>query len=329
MGRLAAVAAWFNAGGSELRASAFRRFADEWPREIDLYRLPEMDRPPIWQKERLLNLAIRQLPTDVDKVIWVDGDILIGIEGLVPATWAADASAALDRWPVIQPWYYGYFYGADGKANTTAGPFGRECVYSVPAARNELGPETLDGNSGLPPMAWPGFCWAARREVLEEIGGLYEHDLSGPNDVLMSLAFYGDFANSFLLRYGGVFRDHYMRWAERAYRVVQGNVGFVPATLTHLWHGPFDSRKYLERTVRLMGAGYDPAKHVTTAPDGSLMLTDDCPWGVRRLAAAVVGVELPAMSPAEQAIAQASIAQQTQAALSDGCCGGRVNITVG
>ena len=293
MGRLAAVTAWFNPNESQERFAARLQFTEAWTQQHEIYLhligQTVFSGPrttfafSIWQKERLLNLAIRQLPPDVDKVIWIDADLEV-----ISPTWTEDVLAALDTWPIIQPWSTATFFGPEGlSGGYVTGPLGRECVPSVPCAN--IGRKT---STGLPPDAWPGFCWAARREVLEEIGGLYEHDLSGPNDVLMSLAFYGDFNHSFLLRYNGKFREHYMRWAERTYAVVQGNVGFVPATLTHLWHGPFEGRKYLERTVRLMAAGYDPGKHVTTAPDGSLMLTDDCPWEVRKLAAAVVEVEL-------------------------------------
>jgi len=284
MSNLAAVTAYFNPSGSADRWTAERHFYRGWPKDIPLYPSCKLAIAPIWQKERLLNLAIRALPPDIDKVIWIDGDLLID-----SPTWAADVSAALDNWPVIQPWTEATFRGPAGES--IAGPMGNETVPSVPFA-NATTPIPLGGivrYTGLPANAWPGFCWAARREVLDEIGGLYEYDLSGPNDVLMSLAFYGDFDNFFLMRYNGRFKDHFMPWAERAWKVIQGNVGYVPATLTHLWHGPFDGRRYLERTVRLYQAGYDPARDVATASDGTLVLTDACPVEVRRLAMAVVG----------------------------------------
>jgi hypothetical protein len=282
MSHLAAVTAWFNPSGSTERESATLRFAQEWPSGIPLYPVFNRHSAPIWQKERLLNLAIRALPSDVDKVIWIDGDLLIDTP-----TWAADVSAALDNWPVIQPWTLTKFCGKDGAS--IAGPMGHNTVPSVPFA-NLANQDAVP--TGLPATAWPGFCWAARRETLEDIGGLYEHDLSGPNDVLMSLAFYGDLENTFLMRYSGAFRRHFDPWAERAFAVVKGNVGFVPATLTHLWHGPFEQRRYLERTVRLYEAGYDPSRHVGNASDGTLVLTDTCPPEVRRRAMAAVGVKL-------------------------------------
>ena len=285
---LAAVTAWFNPSGSVERQTAENRFYKEWPRGIPLFPACKSTAAPIWQKERLLNLAIRNLPASVEKVIWIDGDLLVD-----SPMWATDISAALDKWPVIQPWTEASFQGPAGEP--IAGPMGHKTVPSVPFANDcrltlAMATGETAAPSGLPTNAWPGFCWAVRRDVLESIGGLYEYDLSGPNDVLMSLAFYGDFNNFFLMRYNGEFKRNFQPWAERAYKIVQGNVGYVPATLTHLWHGPFDQRKYLQRTVQLYAAGYDPARDVGTASDGTLVLTDACPPDVRRMAMAVCGI---------------------------------------
>jgi len=268
---LAAVTCYFNPTGSGSRREAFEEFQRMFRRTgVPLYVEAAPDTAaPIWQKERLLNRAILGLPAEVTNVVWIDGDLLVD-----SPTWADDISDALLNWPIIQPWTVARFRGPDGA--DTDGPLGQRTVQSVAYANRDC-----EHPSGLPARAWPGFCWAARRSVLERLGGLYELDLSGPNDVLMSLAFVGDFRNSFLMRYSGEFKVHFQPWAMRAFETVGGRVGFVDATLTHLWHGAFDSRRYLERTVRLYQAGYDPARHVTTGPDGLLCLTDDCPAGVR------------------------------------------------
>lgn len=276
----AVAAAYFNPAGSEARRACF----DEFQRSFAGTGVPlcveaaPASAAPIWQKERLLNRAIQRLPASVEGVIWLDGDLLVD-----SPTWAEDVSAALDQWPVIQPWTQVWFWGPDREP--VPGPLGHRVVPSAAYANRDSQTPT-----GVPARAWPGFCWAARRDVLEAIGGLYEYDLSGPNDVLMSLAFYGDWGNFFLMRYNAEFKRHFQPWATRAFEIVAGRVGYVPATLTHLWHGPFDQRKYLQRTVQLYAAGYDPALHVVTTDDGLLRLADDCPPDVSRLASAAVGV---------------------------------------
>ncbi len=52
----------------------------------------------LWQKERLLNIALEQLPDDCDKVAWLDSDIVF-----VRRDWAAATSRALDDHRIVQP----------------------------------------------------------------------------------------------------------------------------------------------------------------------------------------------------------------------------------
>lgn len=51
----------------------------------------------MWQKERLLNIALSHLPKEVEKVAWLDCDILFS-----NADWAVQASKLLDSVPVVQ-----------------------------------------------------------------------------------------------------------------------------------------------------------------------------------------------------------------------------------
>ena len=46
----------------------------------------------IWQKERLLNLALEHLPADCDAVAWIDCDVLFDDAG-----WVADAERELQH----------------------------------------------------------------------------------------------------------------------------------------------------------------------------------------------------------------------------------------
>ena len=55
-------------------------------------------RDVLWQKERLLNIAIQQLPHTCEKVAWVGCDILFD-----NARWPVETSALLERVPVVQP----------------------------------------------------------------------------------------------------------------------------------------------------------------------------------------------------------------------------------
>src|ERR1700722_3497864 len=51
----------------------------------------------LWQKERLLNVALRALPSEVTEVAWIDCDVLFA-----QPDWALEAEKALQRAPIVQ-----------------------------------------------------------------------------------------------------------------------------------------------------------------------------------------------------------------------------------
>ena len=55
------------------------------------------DAAVLWQKERLLNVALQALPSSCRKVAWLDCDIFFTAPG-----WIEDANSLLDRYP--SPW---------------------------------------------------------------------------------------------------------------------------------------------------------------------------------------------------------------------------------
>jgi hypothetical protein len=50
----------------------------------------------MWQKERLLNLALKWVPNACDKIAWLDCDVVFGSDD-----WVDRASQALDEFPLL------------------------------------------------------------------------------------------------------------------------------------------------------------------------------------------------------------------------------------
>ena len=51
-------------------------------------------------------------------------------------------------------------------------------------------------------------------------------------------------------------------WQNRAERHIRRNIGFLPGTVMHSWHGPKTSRQYVSREVLIGQLGFDPVKHL-------------------------------------------------------------------
>ena len=52
----------------------------------------------LWQKERLLNLAVKSVPPDVKNVVWIDCDVVFERQD-----WMDEAERLLDTFNVVQP----------------------------------------------------------------------------------------------------------------------------------------------------------------------------------------------------------------------------------
>ncbi len=140
-GEIAAVTCYFNPCGYRNRQVAYHRFAEGlrrqgmplWVIEATLPdqnpHLPPGPRtfhlrlPPhnwLWQKERLLNLLIHRLPPAVDRVCWIDCDVLF-----VNDDWPVLAEQALETWPVVQLFDFAFWLGPNDEVMFWDGPADR------------------------------------------------------------------------------------------------------------------------------------------------------------------------------------------------------------
>jgi hypothetical protein len=170
------------------------------------------ERHAVWQKERLLNIGLESLPSDVDAVAWLDTDIVL------PSTWYRGSVEALQRYPVLQPFTRAYWL--DGTWRT------EQTFSSIAGVRR--GTESTV-------FTHPGFAWVARREVLQH--GLFDLDLSGNGDIWIASAFddRGFVAGShkaprFLV-------DAWSEWRSLIAPIVDGRLGAIDGDLLHLHHG--------------------------------------------------------------------------------------------
>lgn len=215
-------------------------------------------RDVMWQKERLLNLALSRLPASCTKVVWLDCDVLFDRRDWVLAT--ADA---LDRYAVVQPFDSVVRLPAgvtedDGRGETWRS-FGS--VISDDPLGVILGVFDSHGHTG--------FVWAARREVLAH--GLYDACIAGSGDHIMAHAFAGDFDSACVRRVvgsSGSYKEHMTSWSRRVYSEVRARIGYVPGSIRHLWHGERANRKYVQRNRELVELGFDPERDLVLEANG-------------------------------------------------------------
>jgi hypothetical protein len=219
----------------------------------------------IWNKECLLNLGIQRLPPEAKYIATLDADIRFR-----RADWAAATIQALQHYDVVQPWMDCYDLGPDGQHMELHRSFAWLYWHKQPIIQ---GPKA----AGAPyKFGHPGFAWAWRRDALEATGGLIETAALGAADHHMALALIGRVDDSIP---GGMTAGyvHPLRlWQLRA-KALQGNLGYLPGTIEHEFHGAKPKRNYVGRWETLIRAKFDPLTDLRRNTHGVIELAPGKP----------------------------------------------------
>jgi hypothetical protein len=220
----------------------------------------------LWQKERLLNLALEALPPRCEQVAWIDCDVVFD-----RADWPAVAGQLLKDVPLVQLFQVRCNLPAElspEQADARAHDATRTAIaYKV--VHGMVQPQVV-GEAGCVARYGIalGLAWAAPRRLLET-HGLYDAGILGGGDRALACAAFGQFDG---LREPWVANqrqmDHFRTWAEPFHAAVRGKVGYVQGTAFHLWHGERDDRRYVERYAGLREFGFDPSRDIAVDSTG-------------------------------------------------------------
>ncbi len=205
----------------------------------------------VWNKENLLNLGVARLPDGAEKIAALDADVTFRRRG-----WARETLAALDLYPVVQPWDTAYDLGPHDEHVQTHKSFA--CVWHAgqPVAPGGARFWAFDGG----PYAYPhpGYAWGWTRRALDRIGGLFELGGMGSGDHHMALGLIGRADASLPGGASAAYRAAVTAWGARACAEVNGKLGFVHGTIEHPFHGRKQDRGYLARWGMFLDHGFDP-----------------------------------------------------------------------
>ncbi len=214
----------------------------------------------MWQKERLMNIALKNLPKSCDKIAWIDADIIF-----TDNCWIEKASKLLEKYKVIQLFDSAIKMsrGKDYVNPQEAGfsnSFFDEDKKSVAVVFNYLNKKQAFGQYG--------YAWAARREVFEGMG-FYDRAILGSGDLILNDAFFQDIPKrNQYLDFSDLMLKDINLWQDKIKKIVQGNVGYLPGTLLHLWHGSSVVRGYKARYIHSKKYNFDPNFDIKLNPYG-------------------------------------------------------------
>ena len=229
----------------------------------------------MWQKERLLNVALSHLPDDCQYVAWLDSDVI-----LLREDWPDATCRLLDEFPVAQLF---------------------ERALECPRDLNPLDvtPATAEGTSRSAVCRWQhdrvfdrlrlragtrierdcatGMAWAARRGLLDTVG-FYDACIAGAGDRAMLGAMTGLCDDVvYALSMTDPFARHYLDWAGPVHDRIGGRIGCLAGDIVHQWHGDPRQRQNAQRHIIMQQSGFDPRRDISLTDDGAWRFSSDKP----------------------------------------------------
>lgn len=236
----------------------------------------------MFHKENLANVAVMQSVMkhhpDWEFMAWVDADVTFLNPNIVQ-----DTIRALARYHVVQMWGKAVDLGPnDEPLHFKVRPGDSDAVVSSFALCYQQ--RRLGGYQYTTATTWhPGYAWAMRRSLWDACGGLLDVSILGAGDHHMAWAFAGKAHQGLHGSMPKDYKDTCLKWLYTAKHAVNGNLGYVPGTVLHHWHGAKTSRKYVERWDYLVRNHFEPNKDLIRREDGLLefagnkpRLRDDC-----------------------------------------------------
>ena len=225
----------------------------------------------LWLKESMLNVGINyasQLYPDWKYLAWIDADVQPMTGSARP--WLEETVQQLQHYHVVQMFETAYDLDPNGKV---IGQPQESFVSKYVKSGYQL-PEKGGFWSGHYYMehGHPGFCFAATRFALDNMSGpmggpLIDFAILGAGDRHMCLSWVGCVEQTFE-HLNKEYRQALMQYQVRCERWLKRDIGFVPGSIYHFWHGRKKDRGYTDRWKILRDNSFDPMTDLTRDSQG-------------------------------------------------------------
>jgi hypothetical protein len=203
----------------------------------------------LWQKEAIVNLALRETPAHIKYFAWVDHDLVLSNNN-----WLADAVAKIDAGAVAVQLF--------------------SSVVRLNLDRTEI---LRKPSAMVSPQGSPGGMWIADRAYMDRIGGVNTDNIFGGGDQTFFDAMVGK-PGRHLQEYSHATQSSLRKWIEFASAERHGRkADYIQSDGYHLWHGEHKNRQYGTRNKLLIDHDFCPATDMRVGDNGLLEWSSNKP----------------------------------------------------
>lgn len=195
----------------------------------------------LWHKERMINLGIQRLPEDWQYVAWIDPDIIFA-----RPDWVSETIQYLQHYSFVQLFSHAVDLGPKYEPLKTH----EGIIYSYDNGK-------LVDASGKYDKFHPGFAWAATRDAITNVGGLFDVGILGSGDRHMAMSLL-EVPHSIPKNLSKGYIERLELWGNLSKKHIKKNVGHLPGVILHQFHGSKVNRRYQDRWKILVNNAFDP-----------------------------------------------------------------------
>lgn len=224
----------------------------------NVIQLKGSDKNILWQKERLLNIALKNIPEKYTNIAWIDCDVIFENE-----YWVDEVNEKLKDYKVLQLFEKVKRLNENGFIQRT----NKSIVFMV----KDIGYLPFN-NANFKGDGLPGFAWAIRREVIENIKFL-DTMIVGGADSAMFFSFVGKIKIKVHENMNKELYDCFLEWHHDSFNEVKNSVNNISGDIIHLYHGKFLNRNYNKR-YEFLKNNFDPKIDLTNDENGLWKTSD-------------------------------------------------------
>lgn len=212
----------------------------------------------LWQKERLLNIALDHLPEECINVAWLDADVIF-----LNDNWINETNELLEKYKVVQLFETAVRLNKDqeftkledfpeGKNN------GQKQIGYMYKMMNDINVDYYPAS---------GLAWAIKRQVIEKIK-FYDKMILGSGDTVMLRSFFEpeDAIKKSLSTLK--LEEDILQWIKKTNQIINRQIYYTQGTILHLFHGKMKNRFYGDRYFLIRKHNFDPNKDLILNKDG-------------------------------------------------------------
>lgn len=227
----------------------------------------------LWLKENMINLGVeRARQHGATKIAWIDADCA---PMQPPRRWFEETWHALQHYEFVQMWSALQDVNEHQEAIGPTLPsfMFNYWNYGTPWLRKPT-PGDRYHSYGHRSFGAPGLAWAANIDAFDKVGRLPDYCILGAGDWYMANGLIGSMMEALA--------DHtetsigltkrLLQWETLCERWIKRDVGYVPGTVWHDFHGHKRNRKYGTRNQILLRGNYNPDTDIKYDAYGLLQL---------------------------------------------------------